>query len=45
VHEARTADGTTLKIAEPRLAAPKGLPRIYCGLSPDARPSLFPRST
>ena len=44
VHEARTADGTTLKIAEPRLAAPKGVPRLYCGLSPDARPSLFPRS-
>ena len=45
VHEARTADGTTIKVAEPRLASPKGLPRIYCGLSPDARPSLFPRST
>jgi putative spermidine/putrescine transport system ATP-binding protein len=44
VHEARTADGTTVKIAEPRLAALKGLPRLYCGLSPDARPSLFPRS-
>jgi len=44
VHEARTADGTTLKIAEPRLAAPKA-PRLYCGLAPDARPSLFPRST
>ena len=45
VHEARTADGTTLKIAEPRLAAAKGAPRLFCGLSPDARPSLFPRST
>jgi putative spermidine/putrescine transport system ATP-binding protein len=45
VHEARTADGTALKIAEPRLAAAKGAPRRFCGLSPDARPSLFPRST
>jgi len=44
IHEARSACGTTLKIAEPRLAAPKG-PRLYCGLAPDARPSLFPRST
>ena len=43
----RTADGTALKIAEPRLAAPHGerpAPSI-CGLAPDARPSLFPRST
>ena len=45
VHEVRTADGTALKIVEPRLAAPNGGARIYCGLAPDARPSLFPRST
>jgi putative spermidine/putrescine transport system ATP-binding protein len=45
VHEARTADGTALKIVEPRLASPAGAPRLYCGLAPDARPSLFPRST
>jgi putative spermidine/putrescine transport system ATP-binding protein len=44
VHEARTADGTTLKIAEPRLSAAKAA-RLYCGLAADARPSLFPRST
>ena len=31
VHEARTADGTALKIAEPRLAAAKGAPRRFCG--------------
>ncbi len=44
VHEVRTGDGATLKIAEPRLAAAKGA-RLYCGLAVDARPSLFPRST
>ena len=42
-------DGLTkvseLAYSEPRLAAPKGPPRLYCGLTPDARPSLFPRST
>jgi len=43
VHEVRTADGTTLKIAEPRLAAATGA-RLHCGLAADARPSLFPRS-
>ncbi|HEV3024464.1 MAG TPA: hypothetical protein VGX76_18435, partial [Pirellulales bacterium] len=45
VHEIRTADGAALKVVEPRLAAPNGEARIYCGLAPDARPSLFPRST
>jgi ABC-type spermidine/putrescine transport systems, ATPase components len=45
VHEVRTADGAALKIVEPRLAAPNGGARTYCGLAPDARPSLFPRST
>jgi putative spermidine/putrescine transport system ATP-binding protein len=45
IHEARAACGTNLKIAEPRLSAATGSPRLYCGLSPDARPSLFPRST
>ena len=42
VHEARTADGVALKIVEPRLAAPAPAGRLYCGLSADARPSLFP---
>ena len=45
VHEARTADGTGLKIVEPRLSTPAPAGRIYCGLTADARPSLFPRST
>lgn len=45
VHEARTADGAVLKIVEPRLSAPAAAGRIHCGLSADARPSLFPRST
>jgi putative spermidine/putrescine transport system ATP-binding protein len=44
VHEARTADGSALKIVEPRLATLNGA-RRYCGLAADARPSLFPRST
>jgi len=43
VHEARTADGSALKIVEPRLAALNGT-RRYCGLAADAKPSLFPRS-
>ncbi len=45
VHEARTADGTALKVVEPRLTTPPPIGRIYCGLSGDAHPSLFPRST
>jgi len=45
VHETRAADGTTLKIVEPRLSAPTNAPRLHCGLAADARPSLFPRST
>jgi putative spermidine/putrescine transport system ATP-binding protein len=48
VHEARTADGAALKIVEPRRAAAAeadGATRLYCMLAPDARPSLFPRST
>jgi putative spermidine/putrescine transport system ATP-binding protein len=44
VHEVRTADGAALKIVEPRLAAPAPGSRLYCGLSAEARPSLFPRS-
>jgi putative spermidine/putrescine transport system ATP-binding protein len=45
VHEARTTDGVSLKVVEPRLTTPAPAGRIYCGLSADARPSLFPRST
>ncbi|MDP1965614.1 MAG: ABC transporter ATP-binding protein [Reyranella sp.] len=45
VHEARTADGASLKIVEPRRAAPNDTARIYCTLAADARPTLFPRST
>jgi putative spermidine/putrescine transport system ATP-binding protein len=44
VHEARTRDGNALKIVEPRhSASPRA--RLYCGLAPEARPSLFPRNT
>ena len=45
VHEARTADGAPLKIVEPRRVTSDTAPRSYCRLAPDARPSLFPRST
>ena len=45
VHEARTADGASLKIVEPRRAAPTDKARIYCTLAADARPTLFLRST
>jgi len=45
VHEARAADGTSLKIVEPRRAAPPDTARFYCTLAADARPALFPRST
>lgn len=44
VHEARTADGTFLKIIEPRRAVVSEAPRAYCTLAADARPTLFPRS-
>ncbi|MBV8189308.1 MAG: ABC transporter ATP-binding protein [Alphaproteobacteria bacterium] len=43
VHEARTRDGSALKIVEPRhSASPRA--RLYCGLAAEARPSLFPRA-
>ena len=46
VHEARAADGTALKIVEPRSArAASEAQRRFCALAADARPSLFPRST
>ncbi len=45
VHEARTIDGTAIKIVEPRRRSPTEVPRRFCALAPDARPSLFPRST
>jgi putative spermidine/putrescine transport system ATP-binding protein len=45
VHESRTADGTALKIVEPRRRGPTETQRRFCALAPDARPSLFPRST
>ncbi|MFO1160544.1 MAG: ABC transporter ATP-binding protein [Reyranellaceae bacterium] len=45
VHEARTSDGVVLKIVEPRRPVPPPAGRIYCALAPDARPSLFPRTT
>ncbi len=44
VHEARTADGTFLKIIEPRRAVMSEAARAYCTLAADARPTLFPRS-
>jgi putative spermidine/putrescine transport system ATP-binding protein len=45
VLEARTACGTALKIVEPRRRTPGEGQRRFCALAPDARPSLFPRST
>jgi putative spermidine/putrescine transport system ATP-binding protein len=45
IHEARAAGGTALKIVEPRRRAPTEAQRRFCMLAPDARPSLFPRST
>ncbi len=45
VHEVRTVDGTAMKIVEPRRRSPTEVPRRFCLLAPDARPSLFPRST
>ena len=45
VHEARTTDGTFLKIIEPRRAVSNAAVRVYCTLAADARPTLFPRST
>jgi putative spermidine/putrescine transport system ATP-binding protein len=45
VHEARTTDGVMLKIVEPRLRGTAAATRGFCALAPDARPSLFLRST
>ena len=45
VHEARAADGTALKIVEPRRRTASETQRRFCALAPDTRPSLFPRST
>ncbi|GEP55396.1 ABC transporter ATP-binding protein [Reyranella soli] len=45
IHEARTVDGAALKIVEPRRHTPTEVPRRFCALATDARPSLFPRST
>lgn len=45
VHEARTIDGVSLKIVEPRRATPAPASRPFCILAADARPSLFQRST
>ena len=45
VHEARTADGTALKIVEPRSPASAAAGRVFCGLAHTANPSLFPRSS
>ena len=44
IHDLETRDGVTLKLVEPRHGAP-GEPggEAWCGLSPDARPALFPR--
>jgi putative spermidine/putrescine transport system ATP-binding protein len=43
VHEARTKDGSALKIVEPRHSASQST-RLFCALALDARPSLFPRT-
>jgi putative spermidine/putrescine transport system ATP-binding protein len=45
IHEARTVDGAAIKIVEPRRHMPSEVPRRFCALAADARPSLFPRST
>ncbi|WP_207802746.1 ABC transporter ATP-binding protein [Roseicella frigidaeris] len=44
IREARLADGTALRLTEPRLGAIRALgERAHCGLAPGARPALFPR--
>jgi putative spermidine/putrescine transport system ATP-binding protein len=45
IHEARTIDGAAIKIVEPRRRTPAEAQRRFCALAPDARPSLFLRST
>jgi putative spermidine/putrescine transport system ATP-binding protein len=45
VHEARTVDGTAIKIVEPRRRSPTEVQRRFCLLAPDARPCLFSRSS
>jgi putative spermidine/putrescine transport system ATP-binding protein len=44
VREARLADGTAIRLTEPRLGAIRDLgARAFCALAPGARPALFPR--
>ena len=44
VREARLADGTPIRLTEPRLGAIRDLgARAFCALAPGARPALFPR--
>lgn len=45
VHDVRTADGTPLKIIEPRRPGATARSRPFCALAADARPSLFHRPT
>ncbi|MFC7475263.1 ABC transporter ATP-binding protein [Dankookia sp. GCM10030260] len=46
VREARLADGTPIRLTEPRLGAIRDLgARAFCALAPGARPALFPRPT
>jgi putative spermidine/putrescine transport system ATP-binding protein len=45
IHEARSTDGAAIKIVEPRRRAATQTQRQFCALAPDARPSLFLRST
>jgi putative spermidine/putrescine transport system ATP-binding protein len=46
VREARLADGTPIRLTEPRLGAIRDLgARAFCALAPGARPALFPCPT
>lgn len=45
IHDVRTADGTPLKIIEPRRHGVAARSRPFCALAADARPSLFHRPT
>ena len=43
IREATTADGTLLRLTEPRRGAIADLgAEAFCGLAPDARPAIFP---
>jgi putative spermidine/putrescine transport system ATP-binding protein len=46
MHDLQTRDGATLKLVEPRIGVPEEMTaEAWCGLRPEAQPTLFDRAT